>query len=102
MLDDYSGFSLVKPLVHKSDVKGALQAMFVLLETQLGSQVKSVRSDRGGEFVNRELGSWFESRGIEHQRTAPYTPQQNGKAERLNRSAFLSGRKMLTFPFKCL
>ena len=95
MLDDYSGFSLVKPLVHKSDVKGALQAMFVLLETQLGSQVKCVRSDRGGEFVNRELGSWFESRGIEHQRTAPYTPQQNGKAERLNRSLLDKVRSML-------
>lgn len=42
-----------------------------------------MRSDRGGEYIN---SSYFESTGIIHETTAPYTPQQNGIAERKNRT----------------
>jgi hypothetical protein len=45
-----------------------------------------VRSDRGSEFVNADLLEFFNSKGIRHETSVPYTPQQNGRAERFNRS----------------
>lgn len=52
----------------------------------MGRPAKMYRTDRGGEFVNRGMDRWASEEGLVHQTTAPYTPQQNGKAERFNRS----------------
>ena len=46
----------------------------------------TIRSDGGGEFVNRELNELYRAEGIRPQYTLPYSPQQNGIAERKNRS----------------
>jgi len=43
-------------------------------------------SDRGGEYMSHEFNAFLDSHGIKHQCTVPYTPQQNGVAERKNRS----------------
>ena len=52
------------------------------VELQLGVPVKCLRTDRGGEYMDPH---YFQSVGIIHETTAPYTPQQNGVAERKNR-----------------
>ncbi|KAJ9538049.1 hypothetical protein OSB04_030782 [Centaurea solstitialis] len=52
------------------------------VELQLGVPVKCLRTDRGGEYMDPHF---FQSVGIIHETTAPYTPQQNGVAERKNR-----------------
>ena len=57
-----------------------------LLETQSGCPLRKVRNDRGGEYTSGALLEWLESKGVEPQKTAPYTPEQNGRAERLNRT----------------
>lgn len=44
-----------------------------------------MRSDRGGEYTNKELKEFLKDKGIETQYTAAYSPQQNGVAERRNR-----------------
>jgi transposase InsO family protein len=44
-----------------------------------------VRTDQGSEYLNAELKTFYKSKGIIHETMAPYTPEQNGKAERLNR-----------------
>ncbi|CAL2230464.1 unnamed protein product [Prunus armeniaca] len=44
-----------------------------------------LRSDNGGEYVNKVLHSYFQEHGILHETTCPYTPQQNDVAERKNR-----------------
>jgi Reverse transcriptase (RNA-dependent DNA polymerase)/Integrase core domain/GAG-pre-integrase domain len=94
-LDDFSRLSVVRTLARKSDVSDAVQEVLVMLETQSGKRVKRVRTDRGGEYVNNELGAFFKRKGIVHETTAPYTPQQNGKAERLNRTLNDRVRAML-------
>ena len=43
-------------------------------------------SDQGGEFSNKELTTWLTKNGIDQKFTAGYSPQQNGKVERLNRT----------------
>ena len=46
---------------------------------------KAIRIDRGKEFTNKSLTEWCCEKGIEIQMTAPYSPAQNGVAERMNR-----------------
>jgi len=94
-LDDFSGMSVVVPLEYKSDVPDAVRRVVHFLELQTGDKLRAVRTDRGGEYVNDELRTYFASKGVRHQTTAPYTPQQNGKAERLNRTLAERVRCML-------
>ncbi|GJX18978.1 retrotransposon protein, putative, ty1-copia subclass [Tanacetum coccineum] len=67
---------------------GAIEK-FVIYKTeiknQLGRKIKVVRSDRGGEYVYPFAELWAKHR-IRHEFTAPYSPQQNGIAERKNRT----------------
>ena len=44
--------------------------------------VKCIRSDNGGEFVNKEFEALLIRNKIKHERSAPYSPLQNGKVER--------------------
>jgi len=55
------------------------------VRTQFGKVVKKVRSNNGSEFVNSVCTKMFKDRGIIHQRSCPYTSQQNGVAERKHR-----------------
>src|SRR5262249_30774014 len=56
------------------------------VENQLDKKIKILRSDRGGEYTSTQFEELCTSLGIIHQTTAPYTPQQNGVAERKNRT----------------
>ena len=51
--------------------------------------------DRGKEFVNKSLTEWCHEHGIEIQMTAPYSPSQNGVAERMNRTLVELARAMI-------
>jgi transposase InsO family protein len=66
-----------------------------LLESQSGKRTRTVRTDNGGEYINHELGDYFKKKGISHQTTVRYTPEQNGAAERLNRTIMERVRAML-------
>ena len=94
-LDDYSKLSVVRILKAKSAVAAEVADVLTLLETQCGHKTKAVRTDGGGEYVNSVLADFMKRRGIIHQTTVPYTPQQNGKAERLNRTLLDKVRAML-------
>ena len=95
ILDDYSDLCMVRTIPRKSDVTEFVKDSIEYLETQSGKKVKGIRSDGGGEYINNDLGQYLKDKGIVHQTTAPYTPQQNGKAERLNRTLMERGRAML-------
>ncbi|XP_055906834.1 uncharacterized protein LOC129942059 [Eupeodes corollae] len=56
----------------------------VFAETQSGEKVKTLRKDNGLEYCNKDFQKFVEDCGIFHQKTVPYTPQQNGLAERAN------------------
>ena len=57
--------------------------------------MKAVRTDNGTEYVNSELEAYFSSKGVLHNTTAPYTPEQNGVAGRFNRTLMERVRAML-------
>ncbi|KAJ9533118.1 hypothetical protein QJQ45_018205 [Haematococcus lacustris] len=94
-LDEHSGLSLIALLKAKSEVPAAIRDAVEWFETQGGRKVKVLRSDRGTEYVNQAVREFLSGKGIIHQQTAPYSPQQNGSAERLNRTLFEKGRCLL-------
>ena len=57
-----------------------------MVENQSGKKLKTFRTDNGGEYVSTEFKEFCSQKGIRRQFTAPYTPAQNGIAERMNRT----------------
>ena len=55
-------------------------------ENQLDQKINRLSSDRGGEYFSNEFDAFCAEHGIIHERTPPYSPQSNGKAERKNRT----------------
>lgn len=86
VIDDFTRYSFVKLIARKSEVAGSLKDYINLVETQTGNKVKALRSDNGGEYTSKVLDGFLQDKGIIHQFSLPYTPQQNGIAERLNRT----------------
>nr|KAJ0197577.1 hypothetical protein LSAT_V11C700367030 [Lactuca sativa] len=70
----------------KDEAFDAFKRYKVEVENQIERHIKILRSDRGGEYFNQEFDTFCEENGIKHERTSPYTPQQNGLAERKNRT----------------
>ncbi|GLI61680.1 hypothetical protein VaNZ11_004116 [Volvox africanus] len=95
LLDDYTGFSAVAFTPTKEAVKDKVMTMVNQLETYSGFRVKEVRSDQGGEFINSPLQEFFRTKGIRHGPTVGYAPEQNGAAERLNRTLLEKMRALL-------
>ncbi|CAI5481118.1 unnamed protein product [Closterium sp. Yama58-4] len=62
---------------------------------QTKKSVLMLRSDQGGEFLGRTFTDFVDGKGIVHDLTCPYTPQQNGMAEREMRTVVESVRTML-------
>lgn len=65
------------------------------VESQCGCRIKTLRTDRGGEFMSNEFNTFCEENGIQRDLTAPYTPEQNGVAERKNRTVVEMGKSMM-------
>jgi len=86
MIDDYSGHTTVYLLKSKSEVPSKIKEYVKYLQTKFGLTPKRIRSDRGGEYMSENLKTFLRDEGIKMELTIPYTPQQNGRAERKNRS----------------
>ncbi|CAI7872772.1 unnamed protein product [Closterium sp. NIES-54] len=79
----------------KSDVLREFKKWLLLVERQTKKSVLMLCSDRGGEFLGKEFTEFVDGKGIVHNLTCPYTPQQNGMAEREMRTNVDSMRTML-------
>ncbi|CAA7062104.1 unnamed protein product [Microthlaspi erraticum] len=99
-IDDYSRKSWVYFLSEKSETFSSFKLFKKKVETETGKAIKSLRTDRGGEYTSHEFSEFCKEHGIRRQMTTAYTPQQNGIAERKNRTVMnmvrcmLSARKM--------
>lgn len=67
----------------------------VRVENETGRKMKCLRTDNGTEYCNKQLTTMLIKSGIRHQTTVPYSPQQNGVAERMNRTMVERARCML-------
>ncbi|GJT07635.1 putative ribonuclease H-like domain-containing protein [Tanacetum coccineum] len=93
--DDFSRFSWVFFLATKSETSGILKKFITEVENQLNHKVKVIRSDNGTEFKNREMDEFCGQKGIKREYSVARTPQQNGVAERKNRTLIEAARTML-------
>jgi len=93
--DDYSRFTIVSFMKSKSEVFTHFKAYHTLVENQLDCRLKSLQTDNGGEFTSQSFISYCIAHGIHHHLTVPYHPQQNGVAERKNRTLLDASRCML-------
>lgn len=95
IVDDFTRKVFTFPINNKRAVFQTFREWLEKIEKQSGTVVKAVRTDNGLEFVNSEFESLFKERGIVHERTSTYSPQQNGIAERYNRTAMNGVRSLL-------
>lgn len=94
-IDDYSRRVFAYFMSTKTEVMSKFCEFQSYVETQTGSKIKILRTDNGSEYVNKQFENYLTSKGIEHQTSVPYSPQQNGIAERTNRSIIEKARSML-------
>ena len=71
------------------------QNFYHTIETQFHQKIVILRSDNGREFQNHNLSEFLASKGIVHQNSCAYTPQQNGVAERKNRHLLEVARSLM-------
>ncbi|GJS16293.1 putative ribonuclease H-like domain-containing protein [Tanacetum coccineum] len=93
--DDYSRFTWVFFLATKDETSGILKSFITGIENLVDHKVKVIRCDNGTEFKNREMNQFCEMKGILRQFSVARTPQQNGVAERRNRTLIEAARTML-------
>ncbi|KAI3729397.1 hypothetical protein L6452_18054 [Arctium lappa] len=96
IIDDYSRFTWVYFLRTKDETSGRIKSFILRIENQTNQKVKVIRSNNGTEFKNLDLNTFCEEKGIERQYSAPRTPQQNGVAERRNRTLIEDARSLLS------
>lgn len=94
-IDDYTRMSWVYVIKHKHEVFQCFQNFIAFVERQSGYKLRIRRTNRGGEHVSREFSLFCSKLGIKHELTTPYSPQQNGVAERKNRTLTEKARSML-------
>ncbi|XP_046472611.1 uncharacterized protein [Neodiprion pinetum] len=95
LIDDFSRRLYVYFLKSKTQVAQTFANFKNLVENQTGKRIKTLRTDNGKEYCNNELLSLLQKAGIQHQTTNPYTPEQNGVAERKNRTIVERARCMI-------
>lgn len=91
-VDDFSRMVFLYFLKQKSEVLEKFIDFKNMMENQMNAKIKIFRTDNGGEYVGKEFEKFCRLSGIEHQLTAPHTPQQNGVAERMNRTVIEKAR----------
>ena len=94
-IDDYTRKTWVYFLKEKSEAFEVFKKFKAMVEKTTNLYIKALRSDRGGEYVSTAFTNYCEEQGIKRFLTAPYSPQQNGVAERKNRTILDMVRSML-------
>ncbi|GKC04073.1 putative ribonuclease H-like domain-containing protein [Tanacetum coccineum] len=93
--DDYSRFSWVLFLATKDETSGILKSFITGVEKLIDQRVKVIRCGNGTEFKNKEINQFCERKDIKREFCVARTPQQNGVAERKNRTLVKATRTML-------
>ena len=110
-IDDFSRWTSLYTMKAKSETFSCFQRFHAEAERHTGAkissvnvikrtsktadQLKTLRTDNGGEYISNEFKTYLQDHGIRHQLTVAYTPQQNGVAERMNRTLMDCVRSLL-------
>ena len=94
-INDYSRYGYVYLLSHRHEALDVFKRFVLEVETKLDRRVKTLRTNRGREYLSDMFKGFCEEKGIVRHLTIPYTPQQNGVAERRNRTLLDMVRSMM-------
>jgi hypothetical protein len=94
-IDDFSRYAYVYFVANKNDVFSVFQDYKARVENHTGNKIGTLRSDRGGEYLSHKFSDFLTEHGIHHELTTRFSPQQNGCAERFNRTVCESARAMI-------
>ena len=95
--DDNSRYATVYFIKNKDEVLTKFKEYVSFVENQSGNRghVKILRSDNGGEYTSNNFVKYCAEKGISHEFTSPYCPEQNGVEECLNRTIMESVRSTI-------
>lgn len=96
LVDDYSRKMWIYFLTEKSEAFETFKVFKSFVEKEAKTVIRGVRTDRGGEFTGDRFNQFCRDHGIKRQLTTAYTPQQNGVAERRNRTMMNMVRCLLS------
>ena len=91
IVDDASRATWVFLLKEKFEVRPLIVSFYNMILTQFGTKIKSIRSDNALEF---SFNDFYSSKGIVHQLSCAYTPQQNSVVERKHQHILATGRAL--------
>ncbi|KAJ0683430.1 putative RNA-directed DNA polymerase [Helianthus annuus] len=95
IVDDFSRSVWCYFVASKTEVFENLKEFYELVLTQFKKKIKIFRSDNGTEFVNNNMHMFCKAKGILHQTSCSYTPQQNGVVERKHRHLLNTARALM-------
>ena len=93
-IDDHNRKVWVYFLKHKSNVFNVFKVWKSIVETEIDLKLKCLRSDNGGEYIDGGFKEYCVTQSIRVEKTIPGTPQQNGVAERMNKTINERARSM--------
>jgi transposase InsO family protein len=96
VVDGYSRYTWVFFLSDKSNVFFIFKGFAKRAKNEFDFKIKKIRSENGSEFKNSRIEDYCDEKGIKHEFSAKYTPQQNGFVERKNRTLIDMARSMLS------
>lgn len=95
LTDEASNFMTVYTIQSKENVSSKLEEFFATIECDTGNKSRSIWSDCGTEFLNQKVQTLINLEHATLHTSSPRTPQQNGKAERSNRTIKEAAKTML-------
>ena len=93
---DFSRNTWIYFLKNKFEVFDRIKEFKALVENMIEKKIKVLRTDNGEEFCSKEFEEFCRKCGIAWQKTNPYTPEQNGVVERMNKMLMERARSMLS------
>ena len=93
-MDVFSRYLWIFPLAKKSDALNVFISFKNKIERLLDYKIKIFQSNNGGEYL--KFKKFLDSQHFSHRYSCPYTPEQNGLAERRHRQIIETGLSLLT------
>ena len=100
--NDKTRRSDVMYMTQKSQALECFKEYQAMVEGPIGEQIRILYTDRGGEYVGKVFKRYLMSQQIDHEETDAESPEQNGVAERLNRTVMDKARAMVAHMGLCM
>lgn len=95
-IDDFTHYTVTYLMHSKSEVFKCFKDFVAKSENLFNSKIVNLYCDNGREYLSNEFGEFCVGKGIMYHLTVPYTPQQNGVSERMNRTLTEMARTLVT------